>query len=83
MLNVLIYKKAMLLTNDARASATQGEIVNYMSNDSQKFMEFAPWTNVLIMSPIWVVAALAQQLHRQPLQSLDRLHADEGGQSCE
>jgi ABC-type multidrug transport system fused ATPase/permease subunit len=69
-LNVLIYKKAMLLTNDARASATQGEIVNYMSNDSQKFMEFAPWTNVLIMSPIWVVAALAQLYYLMGLASL-------------
>ena len=35
-LNTIIYKKAMLLTTDARGSATQGEIVNYMSNTATK-----------------------------------------------
>lgn len=53
----LIYEKSMRSTTTGE---TVGQIVNYMSSDSQRFPESCMMTNHMIMTPLWLLLAMAQ-----------------------
>jgi ATP-binding cassette subfamily C (CFTR/MRP) protein 1 len=53
----LIYEKS---TRTTGTGETVGQIVNYMSSDSQRFPESCMMTNHMVMTPIWLLLAMAQ-----------------------
>ena len=56
-LNALIYRKSLRLSNAARQEASVGQIVNLMSNDANRFPEFA-WCLNQTAVPIYLGVAL-------------------------
>ena len=53
----LIYEKS---TRSTSTGETVGQIVNYMSSDSQRFPEACMMTNHMLMTPCWLLLAMAQ-----------------------
>ena len=54
----VIYKKGLTMSAASRSKYTTGEITNFMSIDSQRFMEAVPYVNVLWATPVmflWTV----------------------------
>ena len=45
----LIFRKSMRLSNGARTDKSTGQIVNYMANDAQRFAEFMPMLNDIVL----------------------------------
>ncbi|XP_064490303.1 multidrug resistance-associated protein 1-like isoform X2 [Ornithodoros turicata] len=53
-----IYRKSLVLSNDAKKESTTGEIVNLMSNDAQRFMELMPFLSMLWSAPLQIGLSL-------------------------
>jgi len=53
-----IYRKAFLLSNDARQKSTVGEIVNLMSIDAQRLMDLCGYLHIVWSGPFQIVLAL-------------------------
>ncbi|XP_060795614.1 ATP-binding cassette sub-family C member 3 isoform X2 [Neoarius graeffei] len=53
-----IYRKSLLITNEAKRSSTTGEIVNLMSVDAQRFMDLTTFLNMLWSAPLQIILAL-------------------------
>ncbi|XP_049715652.1 ATP-binding cassette sub-family C member 3 isoform X2 [Elephas maximus indicus] len=54
----VIYKKALVITNSVKRESTVGEIVNLMSVDAQRFMDLAPYLNLLWAAPLQISLAI-------------------------
>uniref|UniRef100_A0A671LHG9 Canalicular multispecific organic anion transporter 2-like n=1 Tax=Sinocyclocheilus anshuiensis TaxID=1608454 RepID=A0A671LHG9_9TELE len=53
-----IYRKSLVITNEAKRSSTVGEVVNLMSVDAQRFMDLTTFLNMLWSAPLQIVLAL-------------------------
>ncbi|XP_027033322.1 ATP-binding cassette sub-family C member 3 isoform X2 [Tachysurus fulvidraco] len=53
-----IYRKSLIITNEAKRSSTVGEIVNLMSVDAQRFMDLTTFLNMLWSAPLQIILAL-------------------------
>ncbi|XP_076856191.1 ATP-binding cassette sub-family C member 3 isoform X1 [Brachyhypopomus gauderio] len=53
-----IYRKSLVITNEAKRSSTVGEVVNLMSVDAQQFMDLTTFLNMLWSAPLQIVLAL-------------------------
>ncbi|XP_053366958.1 ATP-binding cassette sub-family C member 3 isoform X4 [Clarias gariepinus] len=54
-----IYRKSLVITNEAKRSSTVGEIVNLMSVDAQRFMDLTTFLNMLWSAPLQIILALS------------------------
>uniref|UniRef100_A0AAY5EJZ7 ABC-type glutathione-S-conjugate transporter n=1 Tax=Electrophorus electricus TaxID=8005 RepID=A0AAY5EJZ7_ELEEL len=54
----LVYRKSLVLTSAARRTCTVGEIVNLVSADTQKLMDFVVYFNAVWLAPIEVALCL-------------------------
>ncbi|XP_077632923.1 ATP-binding cassette sub-family C member 3 isoform X1 [Crocuta crocuta] len=54
----VIYRKALVITSAAKRESTVGEIVNLMSVDAQRFVDLAPFLNLLWSAPLQIVLAI-------------------------
>ncbi|KAK2494136.1 hypothetical protein MC885_020262 [Smutsia gigantea] len=54
----VIYRKALVITNSVKRESTVGEIVNLMSVDAQRFMDLAPFLNLIWSAPLQVTLAM-------------------------
>lgn len=57
-LTVVVYRKALRLSNTARQSHTSGEIINYMSVDVQRVSDFGWYLHQFWILPVEVALAL-------------------------
>ncbi|XP_072523441.1 ATP-binding cassette sub-family C member 3 isoform X2 [Salminus brasiliensis] len=53
-----IYRKSLVITNEAKRSCTVGEVVNLMSVDAQRFMDLTTFLNMLWSAPLQIILAL-------------------------
>eukprot|EP00123_Amoebidium_parasiticum_P018050 comp24080_c0_seq1/m.43365 comp24080_c0_seq1/g.43365 ORF comp24080_c0_seq1/g.43365 comp24080_c0_seq1/m.43365 type:complete len:1444 (-) comp24080_c0_seq1:309-4640(-) len=53
----VVYHHTLQLNVAARNGVTHGEVVNYLSNDSQKFYDLMPLLNLLWAAPLQIVVA--------------------------
>merc|ERR1719150_1522780 len=53
-----IYRKALVVTAEAKKGSTSGEIVNLMSVDAQKITDMLPYLNMLWSSPLQITVAI-------------------------
>ncbi|XP_077590459.1 multidrug resistance-associated protein 1 [Stigmatopora nigra] len=53
-----VYRKALVISSEARRKSTVGEIVNLMSVDAQRFMDLIAYINMIWSAPLQVVLAL-------------------------
>ncbi|XP_051958404.1 ATP-binding cassette sub-family C member 3-like [Xyrauchen texanus] len=53
-----IYRKSLVITNEAKRSSTVGEVVNLMSVDAQSFMDLTTFLNMLWSAPLQIFLAL-------------------------
>uniref|UniRef100_A0A1X7VVN1 ABC-type glutathione-S-conjugate transporter n=1 Tax=Amphimedon queenslandica TaxID=400682 RepID=A0A1X7VVN1_AMPQE len=53
-----VYRKALTLSNKSRQNRTVGEVVNLMSVDAQRFMDFVTYMHYLWSSPLQIVLSL-------------------------
>ncbi|CAL1297889.1 unnamed protein product [Larinioides sclopetarius] len=54
----VVYKKALVLSNSARKNFTVGEVVNLMSVDTQRVMDYVQMVNLLWSAPLQIVIAI-------------------------
>ncbi|XP_029783715.1 canalicular multispecific organic anion transporter 2 isoform X2 [Suricata suricatta] len=54
----VIYRKALVITSAAKRESTVGEIVNLMSVDAQRFVDLAPFLNLLWSAPLQIILAI-------------------------
>ncbi|KAG9331798.1 hypothetical protein JZ751_017000 [Albula glossodonta] len=54
----LVYRKSLVITSAARRACTVGEIVNLVSADTQKLMDFVVYFNAVWVAPIEIVLCL-------------------------
>ncbi|XP_054717541.1 multidrug resistance-associated protein 1-like [Uloborus diversus] len=54
----VVYKKALLLSNSARKNFTVGEVVNLMSVDTQRIMDYVQMANILWSAPLQIIIAV-------------------------
>ncbi|GBM92933.1 Canalicular multispecific organic anion transporter 2 [Araneus ventricosus] len=54
----VVYKKALVLSNSARKNFTVGEVVNLMSVDTQRVMDYVQMANLLWSAPLQIVIAV-------------------------
>ncbi|KAG7334686.1 hypothetical protein KOW79_001282 [Hemibagrus wyckioides] len=54
----LVYRKSLVISNTARRACTVGEIVNLVSTDTQKLMDFVVYFNAVWLAPIEVALCL-------------------------
>uniref|UniRef100_A0A4W3HY97 Multidrug resistance-associated protein 1 n=1 Tax=Callorhinchus milii TaxID=7868 RepID=A0A4W3HY97_CALMI len=53
-----VYRKALVITNEARKTSTIGEIVNLMSVDAQRLMDLITYINMMWSAPLQVTLAM-------------------------
>lgn len=53
-----IFRKALILSNQARKESTVGEIVNLMSVDAQRFMDLVTYLNMIWSAPLQISLAI-------------------------
>ncbi|XP_061492311.1 ATP-binding cassette sub-family C member 2 isoform X2 [Rhineura floridana] len=53
-----IYKKALTISNATRKESTVGEMVNLMSVDAQRFMDFTNFVHLLWSAPLQIVLSV-------------------------
>eukprot|EP00058_Branchiostoma_floridae_P021695 XP_002607185.1 hypothetical protein BRAFLDRAFT_118636 [Branchiostoma floridae] len=53
-----VYKKSLVVTNEARKSSTVGEIVNLMSVDAQRFMDLSTYLHMIWSAPFQIAVSL-------------------------
>ncbi|KAK2857444.1 hypothetical protein Q7C36_005363 [Tachysurus vachellii] len=54
----LVYRKSLVINNAARRTCTVGEIVNLVSADTQKLMDFVVYFNAVWLAPIEIALCL-------------------------
>ncbi|KAM6164011.1 ATP-binding cassette sub-family C member 3 isoform 1-T1 [Rhynchocyon petersi] len=54
----VIYRKALVITNSVKREYTMGEVVNLMAVDAQRFMDVAPFLNLLWSAPLQIILAI-------------------------
>ncbi|XP_044104616.1 ATP-binding cassette sub-family C member 3 isoform X3 [Neovison vison] len=54
----VIYRKALVISNSAKRESPVGEIVNLMSTDAQRFMDLAPFLNLVVSVPLQIILAM-------------------------
>ncbi|XP_035217371.1 canalicular multispecific organic anion transporter 2-like, partial [Stegodyphus dumicola] len=54
----IVYKKALVLSNAAKKNYTVGEIVNLMSVDTQRVMDYVQMVNLLWSAPLQIAIAI-------------------------
>nr|XP_012645243.2 canalicular multispecific organic anion transporter 2 isoform X2 [Microcebus murinus] len=54
----VIYRKALVITSSVKRASTVGEIVNLMSVDAQRFMDLAPYLNLVWSAPLQIILAI-------------------------
>lgn len=54
-----VYKKALVVSNDARKESTVGETVNLMSADAQRFNDVTNFIHLLWSCPLQIILAIA------------------------
>ncbi|XP_047399638.1 ATP-binding cassette sub-family C member 3 [Sciurus carolinensis] len=54
----LIYRKALVITNSVKHQSTVGEMVNLMSVDAQRFMDVAPFINMIWSTPLQIILTI-------------------------
>ncbi|KAJ8363882.1 hypothetical protein SKAU_G00127130 [Synaphobranchus kaupii] len=54
----LVYRKSLVITSAARRTCTVGEIVNLVSADTQKLMDFVVYFNAVWLAPIEIALCL-------------------------
>ncbi|XP_069338491.1 ATP-binding cassette sub-family C member 3 [Eulemur rufifrons] len=54
----VIYRKALVITSSVKRASTVGEIVNLMSVDAQRFMDLAPFLNLVWSAPLQIILAI-------------------------
>ncbi|TRY81629.1 hypothetical protein DNTS_014478 [Danionella cerebrum] len=54
----LVYRKSLVMNSSARRTCTVGEIVNLVSTDTQKLMDFVVYFNAVWLAPIEVTLCL-------------------------
>uniref|UniRef100_A0A8D3DGD5 ABC-type glutathione-S-conjugate transporter n=1 Tax=Scophthalmus maximus TaxID=52904 RepID=A0A8D3DGD5_SCOMX len=54
----LVYRKSLVINSAARRTCTVGEIVNLVSADTQKLMDFVVYFNAVWLAPIEIVLCL-------------------------
>ncbi|KAG7459398.1 hypothetical protein MATL_G00210320 [Megalops atlanticus] len=54
----LVYRKSLVITSAARRTCTVGEIVNLVSTDTQKLMDFVVYFNAVWAAPIEIALCL-------------------------
>ncbi|TRY93238.1 hypothetical protein DNTS_014375 [Danionella cerebrum] len=54
----LVYRKSLIINSAARRTCTVGEIVNLVSADTQKLMDFVVYFNAVWMAPIEIALCL-------------------------
>ncbi|XP_037664364.1 canalicular multispecific organic anion transporter 2 isoform X2 [Choloepus didactylus] len=54
----VIYRKALVITNSVKQESTVGEIVNLMAVDAQRFMDLAPFLNLVWSAPLQIILAI-------------------------
>ncbi|KAM9726615.1 ATP-binding cassette sub-family C member 2 [Menidia menidia] len=54
-----VYRKAMMVSNDARKESTVGETVNLMSADAQRFNDVTNFIHLLWSCPLQIIVAIA------------------------
>jgi ABC-type multidrug transport system fused ATPase/permease subunit len=57
--NALIFQKSLRLSNEARQASSVGQIVNLMSNDANRFQQFAWFAIDSWMVPLYLTIAMA------------------------
>ncbi|KCV70415.1 hypothetical protein H696_02759 [Fonticula alba] len=57
-LTAAIYRKALLLSSDARQQSTTGEVVNHMSVDAQRLQELTNYGHILWSGPFQIALSL-------------------------
>lgn len=57
-LTVMIYSKSMKLSNEARASKSTGDIVNYMAIDSQRLQDLTQYGQMLWSAPFQIILCM-------------------------
>ncbi|KAM4822942.1 ATP-binding cassette sub-family C member 3 [Urocitellus parryii] len=54
----VIYRKALVITNSVKRQSTVGEMVNLMSVDAQRFMDMAPFINMIWSTPLNIILTI-------------------------
>ncbi|GIY40685.1 multidrug resistance-associated protein 1 [Caerostris darwini] len=54
----VVYKKALVLSNSSKKNFTVGEVVNLMSVDTQRVMDYVQMVNLLWAAPLQIVIAI-------------------------
>ncbi|KAL0197382.1 hypothetical protein M9458_005922, partial [Cirrhinus mrigala] len=54
----LVYRKSLVINSAARRTCTVGEIVNLVSADTQKLMDFVVYFNAVWVAPIEIALCL-------------------------
>lgn len=53
-----VHLQALVITNSVKRKFTVGEMVNLMSVDAQRFMDLAPFLNMLWSAPLQIILAV-------------------------
>lgn len=53
-----VHPQALVITNSAKRESSVGEIVNLMSVDAQRFMDLAPFLNLMWSAPLQIILAI-------------------------
>ncbi|XP_044926267.1 ATP-binding cassette sub-family C member 3 isoform X2 [Mustela putorius furo] len=56
--NPQLLRKALVISNSAKRESPVGEIVNLMSTDAQRFMDLAPFLNLVVSIPLQIILAM-------------------------
>ncbi|XP_032175781.1 canalicular multispecific organic anion transporter 2 isoform X3 [Mustela erminea] len=56
--NPQLLRKALVISNSAKRESPVGEIVNLMSTDAQRFMDLAPFLNLVVSVPLQIILAM-------------------------
>ncbi|KAG0665915.1 ATP-binding cassette glutathione S-conjugate transporter ycf1 [Maudiozyma exigua] len=58
-LTAVLYKKSLVLSNEAQSTSSTGDIVNLMSVDVQKLQDLTQWCHLIWSGPLQIVFCLA------------------------
>lgn len=58
-LTAVLYKKSLVLSNEAQSTSSTGDIVNLMSVDVQKLQDLTQWCHLIWSGPLQIIFCLA------------------------
>lgn len=58
-LTAILYKKSLVLSNEASSTSSTGDIVNLMSVDVQKLQDLTQWCHLIWSGPLQIIFCLA------------------------